>query len=163
MIRRHCLAYRGAMATHRYTARVSWSGHTRGYDAYDRNHRVEVGAHEWDLSADPAFRGDRALLNPEDLLLVSAASCQLLSFLAVAARARIDVADYRDSPEAVMPEDQTPLRITLITLRPVVTVRGGGADRVPHLLQVAHRECFIANSLTAQIEIEPQVQTVGDD
>ena len=41
------------------------------------------------VSADPAFRGDPSRMNPEQLLLMSAASCQLLTFLAVAARAAV--------------------------------------------------------------------------
>jgi organic hydroperoxide reductase OsmC/OhrA len=101
------------------------------------------------------------LLNPEQLLLLAASSCQLLSFLAVAARARLDVVEYRDDAEAEMPEDDQPVRITRITLRPRITVRGEVTDaRLTHLVEVAHRECYIANSVSSEIVIEPQfVQT----
>ena len=114
------------------------------------------------LSSDPAFRGDPNLLNPEQLLVLAASSCQLLSFLAVAARARIDVLAYDDEGEGVMPEDDPPARITRITLRPRITVaRGTDVDRVHHLVEVAHRECFIANSLRTEILVEATV-TVAD-
>jgi organic hydroperoxide reductase OsmC/OhrA len=110
------------------------------------------------LSSDPAFRGDPALLNPEQLLVLAASSCQLLSFLAVAARARIDVVDYRDDAVGEMPEDEQPMRITRITLRPRITVRGDVNDeRIRHLVDVGHRECFIANSLTTEIVVEPEL------
>lgn len=154
-------------ATHTYRTTVEWVGSTGvGYDAYDRGHHVTCfpAMTELDLTSDPAFGGNPAQLNPEQLLLASAASCQLLSFLAVAARARIDVVDYRDKASAAMPEDERPMRITAITLRPVITVRRdvtshpASEDRLRHLVEVAHRECFIANSLRTEITIVPAFQ-----
>lgn len=149
------------MTVHRYTATCEWQGSTgAGYDAYDRSHKAEAPPTEdtLHLSSDPAFRGEPKYLNPEQLLVVAAASCQLLSFLAVAARARIDVVDYRDDAEGEMPESEPATRVTRITLRPRITVRGDVSDdRIRHLTDVAHRECFIANSLKTEIVVEPIV------
>jgi len=146
--------------THHYQAICTWEGSTAGgYDAYDRTHQASAppATTTLTLSSDPLFRGDPALLDPEDLLVLAAASCQLLSFLAVAARARIDVIAYRDEAEGVMPPEPRPMRITEITLRPEITVRGDVSDeRLAHLVEVAHHECFIANSLTTEITIEPR-------
>jgi organic hydroperoxide reductase OsmC/OhrA len=143
--------------THRYRATCSWSGSTAdGYDHYSRTHTLASppASTSLTLSSDPAFRGDPALLNPEQLLLAAAVSCQLLSFLAVAARARVDVRAYADDAEAEMPEDDRPLRITVIRLRPRITVAAGtGIAKVQRLVEVAHRECFIANSLSCEMEI----------
>jgi organic hydroperoxide reductase OsmC/OhrA len=145
---------------HTYRATAGWTGTTGdGYEFYSRTHEVSCAPAEagLTLSSDPAFRGDPRRLNPEQLLLAAAASCQLLSFLAVAARARIDVVAYRDDAEAVMPEDDKPVRITAITLRPTVTVRGDASEeRLRHLTDVAHRECYIANSLSSTLTIEPR-------
>ncbi len=145
---------------HRYTAVTSWAGSTGvGYDQYDRGHtalsppaEVELG-----LSSDPSFRGDSSRLNPEQLLVLAASSCQLLSFLAVAARARVDVVAYEDRAEGEMPEEPRPARVARIVLRPRITIRGEmpRGTRLLHLVEVAHRECFIANSLTSEIEIQP--------
>ena len=139
----------------------AWNGSTgAGYDAYDRTHEAYIAqaGKELRLSSDPAFRGDPELLNPEQLIVLAASSCQLLSFLAVAARARIDVVDYRDDAEGEMPEDGRPMRITRITLRPRITVRGNvNEERIRHLVDVGHRECFIANSLNTEIMVEPEV------
>jgi organic hydroperoxide reductase OsmC/OhrA len=144
---------------HRYRASCSWVGSTGdGYDAYDRRHDAAAPPSETALAltSDPAFRGDPRFLNPEQLLVLAAASCQLLSFLAVAATARIDVIEYTDDAEGVMPEDRGPMSITRIVLRPRITVRGHVEDaRLEHLCEVAHRECFIANSLRTEITVEP--------
>jgi organic hydroperoxide reductase OsmC/OhrA len=149
---------------HRYTASCTWQGSTAaGYDAYERTHEAKAppAPATLQLSSDPAFRGDPALLNPEQLLVLAAASCQLLSFLAVAARARIDVIEYQDDAEGEMPEDDRPMRITRITLRPRITIRGDvDAARVRHLVEVAHRECFIANSLTTDVVVKPELMRI---
>jgi organic hydroperoxide reductase OsmC/OhrA len=149
---------------HRYTVSSRWRGATgAGYEAYDRSHEVEAtpGGVTLAVSGDPAFRGDATLLNPEQLLMMAASSCQLLSFLAVAARARIDVIEYRDDAEGEMPEDHPPMRITRITLRPQIVVREDVSEaRVRHLVEVAHRECFIANSLTTDVVVEPEISII---
>jgi organic hydroperoxide reductase OsmC/OhrA len=149
---------------HHYRVTSRWSGSTGvGYEAYDRTHSVSTTpvTESLTLSADPAFRGDPSKLDPEELFVIAASSCQLLSFLAVAARARVDVVEYEDYAEGRMPDDIRPVRITEIMLRPRITVRGSVTeDRVRHLCEVAHRECYIANSVTTEITIEPAITIV---
>jgi organic hydroperoxide reductase OsmC/OhrA len=149
--------------THTYRASLTWQGSTAdGYDGYERTHHVTVppAADPLTLSSDPAYRGDPAKANPEQLLLAAASSCQLLSFLAYAARSRIDVLAYTDEAEALMPEDDPPVRITQITLRPRITVAAGASvDRVYRLVEKAHAACYIANTLTAEMRIEAEVTT----
>ena len=155
---------------HRYRTAVRWSGSTGvGYESYDRAHTLttEPATTTLELSSDPSFRGDPRLLNPEELLVAAASSCQLLSFLAVAARARLDVVSYRDESEAVMPEDDPPVRITRIDLHPRVVLADTdrarpSAERLAHLTEVAHRECFIANSLRAEVVVHPSFTWLGD-
>lgn len=149
------------MTVHEYRARCSWSGSTaEGYDGYSRAHTLECppAPAQLALSGDPAFLGDPDFLNPEQLLLAAAVSCQLLSFLAVAARARIDVWRYEDNAEADMPEDMKPMRITAIRLRPrIMVAEGTDAAKVHKLVAVAHKECFVANSLTSDMDIQATI------
>ena len=150
------------MTTHRYATTVEWSGSTgSGYRQYDRTHTVTPeGASPLLLSADPAFRGDSRRANPEQLLLAAASSCQLLSFLAETALAGIDVVRYRDEATASMPDDASPVRLSVITLRPVIAVRGADPETVRRLVREAHRQCYIANSLTTPVEIEATVEVL---
>jgi organic hydroperoxide reductase OsmC/OhrA len=146
---------------HRFSVQCHWSGSTgHGYGSYDRTHSASAGSAcaQLRLSAAEAFRGDPDQLNPEQLVVLAAASCQLLSFLAVASRARIDVLSYEDDAEGVMPENDLPMRLTHILLRPTIRVaEGTDVKRIAHLVQVAHRECFIANSVTTEIEVDPTI------
>jgi organic hydroperoxide reductase OsmC/OhrA len=150
---------------HEYRSELRWRGSTAdGYDDYERGHvlRLPPAGGEWKLSSDPAFRGDGERPNPEQLLLGAASSCQLLSFLALAARSRIDVVAYEDAATAEMPEDVTPMRITRIVLRPQVVVAAGSeVDRVHRLLGRAHETCYVANTLNAEMEIAATVTTAA--
>jgi organic hydroperoxide reductase OsmC/OhrA len=147
---------------HLYRCRLGWTGSTgEGYESYSREHTVSAPPAETELrvSSDAAFRGDPRLLDPEQLLLIAASSCQLLSFLAVAARARLDVVAYEDEGEAVMPGGERPMRITRVLLRPRITLRGEhDEERLRHRVEVAHRHCFIANSLSCEMSIEPRFE-----
>lgn len=148
------------MTTHRYDVRCSWSGSTGvGYEAYSRAHdATSDGVPTVRLSADQAFRGDDRHWNPEQLVVLAASSCQLLSFLAVCARARIDVVSYEDDATGEMDDGARPVSLTRIVLRPLITVRSNvTTERIRHLVDVAHHECFIANSLRTPLAIEPTI------
>lgn len=147
--------------THHYEAACSWEGETgSGYATYSRAHQVvvEPSKSTLSLSSDPAFRGDASRINPEQLLVAAAASCQLLSFLAVAARAGMDVRRYQDSAAGEMPEAELPIRITRITLRPRIELCSGPTEaRVRQAVQQAHEECYIASSLKTEVSVEPTI------
>src|SRR5450631_3224215 len=107
------------MLTHTYATHLVWEGSTaEGYRSYSRDHSgVTVPAtQELALSADPAYRGNRDLLNPEQLLVMAASSCQLLSFLAVAARQGFTVLGYTDDAQGWMDVTDTPVRVGRIML-----------------------------------------------
>jgi organic hydroperoxide reductase OsmC/OhrA len=149
------------MATHRYETRLSWSGSTGlGWDRYDRLHSATAPPAEQEIRITTGeSHGDPSILNPEQLLVMAASSCQMLSFLHLAAKARIDVVAYEDEAIGLMPDGDRPLRITEITLRPRITVAGDASEeRVRKLVHTAHEHCFIANSLSSAMSIEPTVE-----
>jgi organic hydroperoxide reductase OsmC/OhrA len=149
------------MATTRYETRVHWTGSTGlGWDHYDRTHvATSPGADQEVRVTTGESKGDPAILNPEELLLMAASSCQMLWFLHLAAKARIDVVEYDDSATALMPTDQEPVRITEIALRPRIVVAGdANPERVTKLAHLAHEHCFVANSLNSDMTLEPTVE-----
>ena len=149
------------MSSHRYETRLNWSGSTGlGWDSYDRLHSATAPPAEQEIHLTTGeSHGDPSVLNPEQLLVMSASSCQMLSFLHLAAKARIDVVEYVDEATGVMPENDLPLRITEITLRPRITVAGDASEeRVHKLVHTAHEHCFIANSLNSAVSIETSVE-----
>ena len=92
-------------------------------------------------------------------MVAAASSCQLLEFLALAAKARIDVLEYSDDAEGTMDESDEPARIQRIALRPRVRVaEGPSEERVRRLLELAHEHCYVANSLRSEITVEAVIE-----
>ncbi len=149
------------MPTHRYATRLRWTGSTGlGWESYDRGHSATAPPAEQEVRLTTGeSQGDPAVLNPEQLVVMAASSCQMLMFLHLASKARLDVVEYEDDVTAVMPEDQQPVRITEITLRPRIVLSGeAGEERVRKLVHTAHEHCFIANTLNSEIAIQPTVE-----
>jgi organic hydroperoxide reductase OsmC/OhrA len=152
------------MATRRYETRLRWTGSTGlGWERYDRTHTVAAPPAEQELRVTTGeSKGDPSILNPEQLLLSAASSCQALWFLHLAAKARLDVVDYVDAATAVMPDDVDPVRITQITLRPRIVLAGEASEeRVRKLVHTAHEHCFVANSLNSEMTIEPEIEVTA--
>ena len=90
----------------KFSARTSWAGSTGvGWEDYDRTHAARVSEQTVTLTT-AEEKGDPRLANPELLVLAAASSCQMLWFLHLAAKARIDVVAYEDQCEAEMPGDR---------------------------------------------------------
>ncbi len=146
------------VSVHRYETRVQWKGSTGlGWERYDRAHVAAAAPAEQELTLTTGeAKGDPALLNPEQLLVMAASSCQMLWFLHLAAKARIDVVEYVDHAVATMPADAA---LEAITLRPRI-VLGAAADeqRVRRLVGTAHEHCNIARSLHTPIAVEPELE-----
>ena len=149
------------MSATRYDTRLSWTGSTAlGWENYDRAHSAVAPPAEQEIRLTTGeAKGDPRILNPEQLLVMAASSCQMLWFLHLAAKARLDVVEYADEAIGLMPHDQEPVRITEIVLRPRIVVNGDATEeRLRTLAQTAHEHCNIANSLTADVRLEPRVE-----
>jgi len=148
------------MSPHRYETRLRWTGSTSlGWEHYDRAHVAVAPPAEQEVRLTTGEQhGDRSILNPEQLLLMAASSCQALWFLHLAAKARIDVVEYEDDATALMPEDEPPVRITEIALRPRIVVGSDvSEERVRKVAATAHEHCYVANSLNSAMTVEPEV------
>lgn len=147
--------------THTYLTRLDWAGSTGGGPtAYSRDHTAEAppAAASVLLSADPAFRGDPARLNPEQLVVMAASSCQMLSLLGAASRAGVEVLDYHDEATSHLDLTARPPRLGEVHLAATVTVPvGTHPERVRDLAEQAHRSCYVANSLTVPVTVSTTV------
>ena len=152
------------LTTHHYEAEIAWTGGDSGspfdYKSYNRTHNVEIpGKTRFEVSADPAFLGDPAVLNPEDCLLVALASCHMLSYLALAARSRITVKSYRDAATGTMEQEGAGGRFTDVLLRPHVVIEAGSDEaKALALHEKANKICFIAQSVNFPVRHEPVIE-----
>ena len=153
-------------AAHEFKSRLVWEGNkgdgTSSYASYGRQYRIAI-ANKPDLlgSADPQFRGDAALYNPEDLFVASLSSCHLLTYLALCAKNKISVAAYEDEASGTMvltPDGGG--KFTEVVLHPRVTISSGDLDLAVVLHERAHHLCFIASSVSCAVRNEPTVERV---
>jgi organic hydroperoxide reductase OsmC/OhrA len=147
---------------HHYRVTVRWTGNrgegTRTYTAYSRDHVIEAdGKPAIPGSSDPAFRGDRARWNPEELLLASLSACHKLWYLHLCAVAGLSVLSYQDAAEGTMTEDSSGAgRFIQVILRPTIAFAiGTDLAKAEALHHDAHRHCFIANSVNFPVLCEP--------
>ncbi|MBC3842397.1 OsmC family protein [Streptacidiphilus sp. 4-A2] len=154
--------------THSYDVTVEWTGNlgsgTGSYRSYSRDHELLAdGRPPIAASSDPAFRGDPARWNPEQLLLASVAQCHLLWYLHLCAADGVVVTDYADRAEGVMTMDETGGggQFSSVTLHPEVTVAEESmVDKARALHGEVHAVCFIARSVNFPIAHRPVI-TVG--
>ncbi|HMQ77030.1 MAG TPA: OsmC family protein [Flavobacteriales bacterium] len=154
-------------AAHHYALELEWTGNTgqgtSTYEGYSRAHVVRItGKPDLLGSADPMFRGDPALHNPEDLLLAALSQCHLLTYLALCARARINVLSYRDRAEGILllTKDGGG-QFTEVVLRPEVGVADAGMlAKAQHFHGEVHKYCFIARSVNFPVRCEAVVRAL---
>jgi organic hydroperoxide reductase OsmC/OhrA len=152
--------------THTYDVTVEWTGNlgsgTDGYRSFSRAHEVlGDGKVPIAASSDPAFRGDPARWNPEELLVASVAQCHLLWYLHLCAANRVVVTGYADRAHGVMTMDASDGggQITEVTLRPEVTVAEASmVAKARSLHDDVNAVCFIARSVNFPITHVPVVR-----
>lgn len=100
-----------------------------------------------------------AAVDPEEALVAALASCHMLWFLSLAAAARCRVDDYSDDATGSMGRNAAGrIAMLSVTLRPRVRFSGEhvpSKGEIRELHERAHEECFIANSVTTTVHIEP--------
>jgi len=139
---------------HSYAIDVSWIGNmgtgTSSYTAYKRDHQlVSPGKAPIPGSSGPSFRGDPSRYNPEELLVAALSACHMLWYLHLCADSGIVVTDYQDHATGKMVESEDGGGyFAQVVLNPDVVVKpGADPDRCKELHEMAHRLCFIANSV----------------
>lgn len=127
-------------------------------NTFTRNHQVSLsGGQQVQVSASPDFKGDPACADPEQLLVSALSSCHMLTFLAIAELKGFKVNRYSDRATGFLEkgEGKRPT-VTRIQLQPQIEFEGDkvpDAQQLEHMHQSAHKNCFIANSITAKVDV----------
>lgn len=108
----------------------------------------------------PAPWSNPACVDPEEAFVASIASCHLLTFLYLAAKQGFQIDSYEDEAAGVISKNEKGVPwISTVALNPKIVY---GGDKQPttaeqeRLHQVAHEQCFIANSVKTEIVVHPQ-------
>jgi organic hydroperoxide reductase OsmC/OhrA len=150
---------------HEYLATVTWE---RGEQPFLDNKYAR--AHLWSFDGGISVPGSSApspivpvplsradAVDPEEALVAAVSSCHMLFFLAFCAIKGFRVDRYVDAAVGTMTKNERgKLFVSHVALKPVVTWSGDKQptdEEIARLHHRAHEECYIANSLRADVEI----------
>jgi organic hydroperoxide reductase OsmC/OhrA len=151
------------MSEHHATIRWAHSGGDFLKGMYSREHTWTFdGGATVAASPSPAVvpkpYSNEACVDPEEAFVASIASCHMLTFLYVAAKAGIQIERYDDDAVGTMTKNEHGVPwVGTVVLKPRITYGGAklpaqaDVDRLHH---TAHEQCFIANSVKTTIVVQ---------
>lgn len=136
-----------------YRTGLRWEGNKSGTLQADGKPSLRV-------ASPPEFKGEAGVWTPEDLFVAAVDICTMTTFMAFAQRLQLPVLTYTSSAEGMLEFVDGGYRFTKVVLRPkIVLGTPEAAEQVRRTLEDAHRSCLIANSIRAQVILEPVIGT----
>ena len=146
-----------------HTAKIVWKSDSAASfqsKRYSRAHTwnfdggIEVPASASPHVVRPPLSVENAV-DPEEAFVASAASCHMLTFLWLAAKAGFVIGSYEDNATGELTKNSQGREwISKITLNPKITWEGEHLPTPQDLEDLhhsAHSECYIANSIKSEI------------
>jgi len=115
------------------------------------------------FSAPPEFGGKPGVWTPEHLFVSALASCYVSTFSGIAALSKFNFSCLEVEAEGTLQTEAGGWKFTEIRLKPVLKiVHEEDRERGARLLDKAERSCLIARSITATVELEPEIRVVPE-
>jgi organic hydroperoxide reductase OsmC/OhrA len=147
-----------------FSSKVAWTGNTgegtASAKSYTRDLEISPdGKPPIPGSTAPAFGGDPARYDPEDLLVAAVSSCHMLWYLHLASVAGVVVTSYSDNPTGRLELVKGGAgQFTQIVLKPRVAITASSdVEKARALHDEAHAMCFIARSINFPVHCEPLI------
>ena len=145
------------MSEHKASIKWSRGGKDFTYKTYSRDHVWSLNGNDVPASATTAYLGSPNRVDPEAALVAALSSCHMLTFLALAANKGFVVDSYEDAAVGHLEKNaQGKLAVTRVELHPKIAFGGTkqpAAADLDALHEKAHKECFIANSVTTDVRV----------
>lgn len=138
--------------TFTYECQVTWEQERRGHAQATGRPMLHVGA-------PPEFNGTDDVWSPEHLAAAALNSCMMLTFIAVAATSKVPFSAYTSQATATLEKvEGRGMAITNVLVRPRITVPAEtDRSKLDRVLELTKKHCFISNSLTATVTLEPEI------
>jgi organic hydroperoxide reductase OsmC/OhrA len=136
-----------AYKSFRYKASTAWSSARRGtlYAAGKPN--IVVGS-------PPEFKGEPDIWAPEELLVGSANTCMMLTFLALAQAKGLTPVGYESEAEGLLENVEGKYFITEVRVRPRVSLKDEAEfERAREIMESVEAQCFISNSIKSKVTL----------
>jgi peroxiredoxin-like protein len=120
-----------------------------------------AGKPDLGISSPPEFKGDQGVWTPEDLFVTALNSCIMETFLAFAEHKGLGLTAYDSSVDALLDYQDGKYRFTEITVHPQIAVKSqDDVERARQIMESAHANCFISNSITASVNVIPEFRVM---
>ena len=124
---------------------------------FSKNHKIKINNIVFNAGSAPEYGGDDNELNPEQSLAAAISSCHMMTFLALAAKMHWPVISYKDIANAYLGKNSKgKMCVNKIELNPIISFKDNysvSKDEMDKMQDRSHRYCFIANSLSEEVEI----------
>jgi organic hydroperoxide reductase OsmC/OhrA len=153
---------------HQYQATVLWQRQDGAAYLDNRYSR----AHEWQFdggitvpassspSVVPLPYSEARAVDPEEAFVASLSSCHMLTFLYHAAKKGYVIDRYEDQAIGDLGKNaQGRIAMLKVRLRPAISFGGDkkpSAEELTALHEQSHHDCYIANSVTTEVTVEPR-------
>jgi len=135
-----------------YESQVTWDTQRRGLAEEEARPVLAVGA-------PPEFGGSDDVWSPEHLTVAAVNTCMMLTFIAIAENSKLRFSGYRSSAMATLEKvDGRGPVITRVNVYPRITIPPDtDRGRLERVLQMTKKNCFISNSLNADVTLEAEI------
>ena len=111
-----------------------------------------------DGGSSPDYGGSVSNINPEQKLAAAVSSCFMMTFLALAAKMKWPVKNYKDKAISYLGKNnEGRMYVNKIELNPQIIFDNNftiSDDEMHKMKERSHKYCFIANSLSKDVEIK---------
>ena len=111
-----------------------------------------------DGGSSPDYGGSVSNINPEQKLAAAVSSCFMMTFLALAAKMKWPVKNYKDKAISYLGKNnEGRMYVNKIELNPQIIFDNDfniSDDEMHKMKERSHKYCFIANSLSKDVEIK---------
>ena len=111
-----------------------------------------------DGGSSPDYVGSISNINPEQKLAAAVSSCFMMTFLALAAKMKWPVKNYKDKAISYLGKNnEGRMYVNKIELNPQIIFDNDftiSDDEMHKMKERSHKYCFIANSLSKDVEIK---------
>ena len=137
-----------------YKTTTTWTGGHLGKIECSNGTRM-------DFSAPAALYGQPNVLTPEDAFVGALNMCFQLMFIWSVEKMKIDLVSYECEAEGFVEDllDRTSI-FKKMGLRPKITVRNCREEVVKRALQLAEKFSLVAQSIKAELVIEPEIRVL---
>ena len=126
-------------------------------ETFSKNHKIYINDNIFNAGSAPEYGGKENEINPEQSLAASISSCHMMTFLALAAKIRWPVKSYKDKALAFLGKNSKgKMCVNKIELNPQIVFEGDfsvSSEEMYKMQDRSHRYCFVANSLSDEVEI----------